>query len=385
MLLSYTLAVAVTEVININFAYANIHVTSICNIISPILSLISFMKWIEKPVNYLESGMKIMKNYSEVPSMIKFLKSPIGYSLAAILATFLWGSAFSAVKVGYKLANIQRADIFMQLEFAGYRFVLASCIIIALCLFINRHLLLITRRQFVFIVKLGFVQTFLQYVFFYVGISMSSGVTCSIIAGTLTFFQLGLAYFLYRDNEISIKKVIAAMVGFSGVVFYLAMDNNMKITFGFGSTFMFAAMFFAAFGNVLYRKSLILDLNPLPLTALQMFLGGLGLMMIGGMKVGFVPFDMTSSLLLNLLYLSLVSAMSFLIWNSIMTYNNASKVSVYLFLIPIFGVILSSIILGESLNWYIFPALMLVSISIVVTVKSKASMVKGAILQTDIE
>lgn len=313
-----------------------------------------------------------MNSCNEISVVTTFLKKPIGYSLAAILATLLWGSAFSAVKFGYKLANIQRSDIFMQLEFAGYRFVLASCILITICLFINRHLLSITRQQFLFIIKLGFIQTFLQYMFFYVGISMSSGVTSSIIAGTLTFFQLGLAYAIYRDNEISIVKIVAAVVGFCGVVFYLTMDNQMRVTFGYGSVFMFAAMFFAAFGNVLYRKAPGLDISPLPLTALQMFLGGLGLMMVGGTKVGFVPFDLTSSLLLNLLYLSLVSALSFLIWNSIMTYNNASKVSVYLFLIPIFGVILSSIILGEPLHWYILPSLVLVCISIVVTVRSRA-------------
>jgi len=305
--------------------------------------------------------------------MKRFLKSPIGYSLAAILATLLWGSAFPSVKYGYGLANIKQTDIFMQLEFAGYRFVLASCILITLCLFINRRFLSVTRQQFSFIIKLGFVQTFLQYLFFYIGISMSSGVTSAIIAGTLTFFQIGLAYLLYQDSDISIKKVLAAIVGFSGVVFYLVMDNNMKITFGIGSVFMFAAMFFAAFGNVLYRKAPILDMNPLPLTAMQMFLGGLGLLVIGGLKVGFVPFNITPSLLSNLLYLSIVSAVSFLIWNSIMAYNNASNVSVYLFLIPVFGVILSSIILGESLNWYILPALLLVSISIVATVKCKTA------------
>ena len=311
------------------------------------------------------------------PVMMKFFKSSIGYSLAAIVATFLWGSAFPAVKVGYRLANISSADIFLQIEFAGYRFVLAACILIVLSLLIDRRAFAFTRPQIIFILKIGFIQTFLQYVFFYIGISLNNGVTCAIISGTLTFFQLLLAFLLYQDSEISFKKVIAALVGFSGVLFYLTMENDMDIKFGFNSTFMFAAMFFAALGNVLYRKAPILDLKPLPLTSSQMFLGGLGLMMVGGTRVGFTPFDMSFGLLSNIFYLSLVSAMSFFIWNSIMTYNNASKVSVYLFLIPIFGVILSSMILGEPLRWYIFPALSLVCISIVVTVKSRASMEKG--------
>jgi drug/metabolite transporter (DMT)-like permease len=113
-----------------------------------------------------------------------------------------------------------------------------------------------------------------------------------------------------------------------------------------------------------------------------MLFGGLGLMMTGGMKVGFAPFNMTADLLYNLVYLALVSAVSFLIWNSIMTYNNASKVSIYLFLIPIFGVMLSSIILGEHLRWYIIPALVLVSSSVIVTVRSDKSREKKVILAT---
>jgi drug/metabolite transporter (DMT)-like permease len=180
----------------------------------------------------------------------------------------------------------------------------------------------------------------------------------------------------------SLKKVIAAVVGFSGVVFYLMMANDGVLAFGLGSVFMFTAMFFAALGNVLYRKAPTFALNPLPLTALQMLFGGLGLMMIGGMKVGFTPFHMTPHLTFNLVYLALVSAVSFLIWNSIMTYNSASKVSVYLFLIPIFGVILSSIILGEHLRWYILPALILVSSSVIVTVRADNPRKKKAIVPT---
>jgi len=302
--------------------------------------------------------------------MEKFLKTRLGYSLAAVVATFLWGSAFPAVKVGYRIANIHRDDVFLQLEFAGYRFVLAACMLIVLCMVIDRRFFSITGQQVAFVIKLGIAQTFFQYLFFYIGISMSSGITSSVIAGTLTFFQLGLAGFLYRDTRISIIKVIAAIVGFSGVIFYLMMDNNTEVTLGFGAVFLLLAMFFSALGNVLYRKAPGLELKPLPLTAFQMFSGGLGLMMIGGVKVGFFPFNMSYDLTMNITYLALVSAVSFLVWNSVMTYNEAGKVSVYLFLIPIFGVILSSLVLGEHLHWYIFPALVLVTLSIIVTQKS---------------
>lgn len=49
----------------------------------------------------------------------------------AVLATFLWGSAFPSVKLGYEIFKIQGDDIGSKLLFAGIRFAAAGLMVLA--------------------------------------------------------------------------------------------------------------------------------------------------------------------------------------------------------------------------------------------------------------
>ncbi|MEN2470598.1 DMT family transporter [Burkholderia sp. GS2Y] len=296
-----------------------------------------------------------------------FLAAPAGRFVTALAATCLWGSAFPVVKVGYGMLGIQRGDTFLQIEFAGYRFVLAALLLFALMAVAGVSRPPPRRATIVAIVRVGVVQTFLQYVFFYAGIALSSGMEGSIIAGTLTFFQLGLAHLMHADDRMTPTKAAAAVLGFAGIVFYHVMANGYAFTMGRGEALMLLAMFFAALGNMLSKQAAPAILPVLPLTAMQMLVGGVALIAVGAANVGVVPFDFSFGAALMLAYLAFVSAASFLLWNSLMSYNKAGAVSVYLFLVPIFGVLLSSALLGEPLRWYVVPALVLVAIGITMT------------------
>jgi drug/metabolite transporter (DMT)-like permease len=49
-----------------------------------------------------------------------------------------------------------------------------------------------------------------------------------------------------------------------------------------------------------------------------------------------------------------------------MKYNQVGKVSMYLFLVPVFGVILSSIMLNEVLSYLVFIGLIMVTSGIII-------------------
>ena len=67
-----------------------------------------------------------------------------------------------------------------------------------------------------------------------------------------------------------------------------------------------------------------------------------------------------------LFYLAFISAMAYSLWATLLTYNPISKVAVMGFLNPVFGVILSAIILkeGDIVNERSIIALILVCIGI---------------------
>ncbi len=265
----------------------------------------------------------------DTPGPAPFFATTLGRPAMALIATGLWGSAFPVIKIGYRMLGIQRGNTFLQIEFAGYRFVIASTLLLALTLFSYRSLPVFDRRTLAAVARVGFVQTFLQYAFFYAGIALSTGTEGSIIAGTITFFQLGLAHLMHADDRMNAPKATAALIGFSGIVLYHVLANGHAFTLGWGEALMLLAMFFSALGNMLSKQAAPAILPVLPLTAVQMLLGGIVLLVVGAWNTGIMPFAFSIESGLVLGYLAFVSAASFRLLNNLMSYNKAGAVSVY--------------------------------------------------------
>jgi len=304
----------------------------------------------------------------------RFFRHPLGIILSATAASLLWGSAYPAIKLSYAALHIGKEDIFKQLLFAGYRFV-AAALIIQLLIFIVYRNFGIEKGKTAKVTKIAVFQTFLQYVFFYIGLSYSTGVQGSIIAGTTSFFQLLLAHFMYKNDHFSVRKTIGLLLGFAGIVVACLSGTTLQLSFGFGEICLLASAFFGAYGNVLTKQESA-RMNVFALTSQQMLLGGLGLVVAGAVRTGLLPFQFTTYTLLMLLYLAILSASAFMLWNNVMKYNKVGSVSMYLFLIPVFGVILSSTFLGETVHLTVVLALSLVVAGIIIVnrqSKSKAS------------
>ena len=67
-----------------------------------------------------------------------FFKKKSNTILTAILCTFLWGSAFPVLKIGYQWFQIPSGDIWSKMVFAGLRFFLAGFVVLALNRLFNR-------------------------------------------------------------------------------------------------------------------------------------------------------------------------------------------------------------------------------------------------------
>lgn len=304
-----------------------------------------------------------------------FFTHPIGIIISAVSATFLWGSAIPFIKISYAELNIGKEDVFAQFVFAGYRFVIAALMIMVFMKLFGRSLRY-QRGSLLGIMRVSMAQTFFQYLFFYVGVSLSTGIQGAIISGTTTFFQIVIAYFLFKGDTINSRKTIGLIIGFLGVILVNISKGDFTLQFGLGEWLILIAMFFGGLGNVLAKREAA-KMEIMYLTSYQMLIGGLGLLAIGVFQTGLMPFTFTYTSFGMLLYLAFVSAVSFVVWNSVMKYNQVGKISIYLFLIPVFGVFLSTFILGEALHILVFAALSLVAVGIVI-VNSEGSKEKGS-------
>ena len=292
-----------------------------------------------------------------------FFTHPLGIAVSAAGATLLWGSAFPFIKLSYASLDIRPEEIGEQMLFAGYRFLLAGILILILFLFLKRDMKFRSETALP-LLKIGFFQTFMQYVLFYIGLSYSTGIQGSIIAGTTSFFQILLAHFLYPDDRMNRLKVAGLMIGFTGVIFANWPSGDYEVSFGIGEILLMLAMLAGAYGNILAREGSS-RMEVIYLTSYQMILGSLGLVAIGAFSVGLAPFDFDFKSALMLIYLAFLSAAGFILWNNVMKYNQVGKVSLYLFLVPVFGVILSSMLLGENLHYFVVAGLVFVVAGIV--------------------
>ncbi|HAQ08340.1 MAG TPA: EamA family transporter, partial [Bacillus bacterium] len=292
-----------------------------------------------------------------------FFTHPLGISVSAAGATLLWGSAFPFIKLSYIHLDIRPEEIGEQMLFAGYRFLLAGLLILCLFLILKRNMKFKPETTLP-LLKIGLFQTFMQYVLFYIGISYSTGIQGAIIAGTTSFFQILLAHLLYPDDRMNRLKIAGLMIGFTGVIFANWPNGEYEINFGIGEMLLMLGMLSGAYGNILAKQGSA-KMEVIYLTAYQMILGSSGLVAIGVVSVGFVPFqfDLVSGLML--VYLAFLSAAGFILWNNVMKYNQVGKVSLYLFLVPVFGVMLSSVLLDEPLNSFVMAGLLFVVAGIV--------------------
>ena len=303
----------------------------------------------------------------------KFYTNKINIVIIAIICTFLWGSAFPAVKLGYELFNITSIDVGGKLIFAGYRFFLAGIFVLTLQLIMKENIFKLTSKDIKEITILGVGQTTLQYIFFYLGLTYTTGVRGSIMNGTSTFFSIILAHFVYKNDKLNFNKILGCILGFLGVI--LANLGGGRSFFDGGFSFkgegLVVLASFTLSVSALYSKKISQNKDAYTVTGYQLAIGGLILTIIGyvlGGKLTNFTFKSTSLLI----YMALLSAIAFALWSQLLKYNKVGVISVFNFLIPVFGTILSAIILKENIfDIKILIALLLVCTGIYLVYRRK--------------
>jgi len=281
----------------------------------------------------------------------------------ALLCALLWGSAVPAVKVGYAIIGIAPSDTGALLLFAGVRFFIAGVMLLAYATATRKPIGLDLGRLGQVSV-LALLSTAGQYVFYYIGLAHSTGVKVAIITSTSTFFSVLLAHFIYANDKLTTRRLVGCLIGFAGVVAVNLSAGGFDLTVSLlGEGFIvIQAVLFSIAGIYSKRISQTIDVGVM--TGWQLLLGG-ALLAIVGMTIGGRLTHVGWDAVLLTLYLSVVSSAAFALWSLLLKHNPVGSVAIYNCLIPIFGVLLSGLFLGENVfAWKNLAALVLVSAGI---------------------
>jgi drug/metabolite transporter (DMT)-like permease len=191
------------------------------------------------------------------------------------------------------------------------------------------------------------LQTVIQYIFFYVGLANTAGVKASVIEGVSAFVAILVASLLFKQEKLTPRKIIGCTIGFIGVVMVNVSGNSMDLGFSFiGEGFILISTVAYAFSSI-YIKRYSESENPVVLSSWQFIVGGV-IMVACGLLAGGRIETWTPSGVAMLLYLAMVSAVAYSLWGVLLKYNPVSKVAVFGFMNPVFGVILSAILLRDE-------------------------------------
>lgn len=276
-----------------------------------------------------------------------FLQKGWVVALLAMVCCFLWGSAFPCVKIGYNLFNIDSADTASQILFAGARFTLAGLLTIAIGSILSRKVLVPAKTSWGMVFKLSMAQTVIQYLLFYIGLANTSGVKASIIEASNVFLAILISSLLFHYEKLGKGKVIGCLLGFAGVVLInlnqSGLGGSMSLM-GEGAIFLSTLSY--AFSSVLIKTYGQRD-NPVTLSGYQFTLGGI-IMSVIGIAMGGELHGFTFQSTMLLVYMALISAVAYSLWGILLKHNPVSKVAVFGFMNPVFGVILSAVLLKEQ-------------------------------------
>ena len=282
-----------------------------------------------------------MNDLQKKPS---FFQSPIALILIALLCCALWGSATPVIKTGYELL-LPEKDVPSTILFAGVRFTLAGILTVLIYSVARRKVIYPKKENLPRVLIIAAFQTVIQYIFFYVGLSNTSGVKAAILSGSSAFFAVLIASLVFRQEKLSTKKIVACLLGLIGIV--LINLNGLEFTMNFfGDAFVLFSTISLSVSSVLIKRFSKHE-DPVVISGYQFIIGGIFMVAVGIIFGGVMTLASIEGLLV-LLYLSLLSAVAYALWGMLLKFNPVSKVTIFSFTTPIFGTLLSIIMLTES-------------------------------------
>ncbi len=276
-----------------------------------------------------------------------FFKHPLAITLIALLCCALWGSATPFIKTGYELLLPVQGDVPSIILFAGCRFLLAGMLTIAIFSIARRRFLYPKVHNLGRVATVSAFQTVIQYIFFYIGLANTSGVKGTIASGSSTFFALLISALIFRQEKLTVKKIIACVLGFAGIIAVNLDGLTFDMNF-FGDAFVIFSAISAGTSSVLIKRFSKHE-DPVTICGYQFMMGG-ALMIVTGLISGGKMQVVHYTGILVLIYLAFLSAIAYSLWGILLKYNPVSKITVFNFSTPVFGTVLSLLMLQGEKN-----------------------------------
>jgi len=259
----------------------------------------------------------------------------------SLLACFLWATNYVATRLGL--------DEFPPLTLTGFRYAIAALVLLPVFGF-SGELRSRARNAAVWpMLVYGLLQTAGAFGFLTASMTLIAPGRASIINNTHPFYTLVLAGVLLREH-ITRWKVLSLLLGFGGILLVLLPRLGGAATNTSGNLLALCAALCFSMANT-YGRRISRSYDTRVLTAGQMLAGSIVLLVLSVFFEHVELGQISSYGWVSLLYLAIfASLLPYLIWTHLLKYHEASRLSLFVFSVPVIASLLSFVIFSERFS-----------------------------------
>ena len=286
------------------------------------------------------------------------------YTLMALIAVLLWGSLYTAVKLGYTAYGVSSVgDI---LYFAGVRFTICGAMITMFAFITRPETFQPAKKHFLPILLAGLFSIILNYGLQYTGLQLTESSKTALLKQAGSLLYVCFSFLFFRDDKLTIRKLVGVAVGFAGVV--VINGDATGIRFGTGELLIIAASLCTVIANITSKKTFS-KVAPVTVTGISQLFGGVVMVICGKLMGGDMTINADSSSLI-MVYICIASIVSYCMWYTASNKSQLSGMFIIKFAEPVLAGVTGAMLLGENVfNLKYLMAFLLVASGIWISAK----------------
>jgi len=275
--------------------------------------------------------------------IIRELNKKTNTYFLAILTCLLWSTVYASIKIGLKYEA--------PLYFASKRFIIAGVILLPFAGKLRDYISVI-RDHTKLLLQVTVLQVIMNYLLFYLGMNLVPGALGAIIVGSQPLITAIVAAVITDNNAVTRKKMFTIVSGLTGIVLINAGRQALRLgsaTELLGVTLILGANISTSLSNVLVSVN-NKNVNPVILNSISLLAGGIIIFFLALILEKPAEEILPASYWMSLLWLSFVAAFAFSTWYKLLQRPEVrvSELNLWKFLIPVFGAIISWIVIPEE-------------------------------------
>jgi len=259
----------------------------------------------------------------------------------AITASIMWGASFPVIKIG--LENVP------PVLFGTLRYVIAVPLFLLLSLVLYGKKLFSIRDDIPLFIALGLVGVTMPTVLQNYGMMHTTAYMSSILQSTGPVFTVLLAAYFLKE-KLTWYKTAGTIIASAGT--YLALDIHFSsLGSSVGNALVLLSAVSYAVGGIIAKTCLNRGYKPVQILMLSSLFGTAVLIVVtpfsGNISLGF-----SAETWGLILFLAVVSTfLPYTLWYAAMEKTELSRLSFFVYLIPVFATIFSYFMIGERITW----------------------------------